>query len=323
MQKIMRTIALITALAALLAACGVQAALAAHAGQTVNILLMDSETEGDGFFIAIPVIVSLDLSKHSIRAVHIHNMSQISAVTREKGELTIPVNALSHCEYSEIVKAFENAFGVAIDRYINYQFVYGDFEPTLKLMGAFCPITLDIPEELTGDKKYVTVNGYMKEITGYLGTDFPPVTQAGPQVLDALQLTAYFGAMPERLWKSGDQFTMVMEEYKYNDWKYRSVVEAMKTNIARMDQAEVLAFWHVLTDGQDTDVTAEDIAAWSAIPFNFTDAEPYITVPGFEGVEMVKSGAASLPGVGSNQAQMLVYDTGAAARRVKDFLSGQ
>lgn len=323
MKKKIRSVTVITALMVLLAACGAQAASAEDAGQTVNILLMDSETDGDGFFITIPVIVSLDFANHSIRAVHIHNMSQIAAVTREKGELSIPINALSHCEYPEIINAFKNAFGVTIDRYVNYQFVYGDFEPTLKLMGAFCPITLDIPEELTGDKKFVTINGYMQEIVGYLGTDYTPIAQAGPQVLDALSLTAYFGAAPARLWESGDQFTMVMEEYKYNDMKYRAVIGGMKVKIAQMDQAEVLAFWHVLTDGQDTDVTAEDIAAWSAVPFNFIDDEPYLTVPGFEGVEMAASEASSLPGVSNYQAKMLVYDMDEAARRVRDFLSGE
>jgi hypothetical protein len=318
MKKTIRSVTIITALAVLLAACGAQAA-----GQTVNILLLDSETEDGGFYMTIPLIVSLDFANHSIRVVHIHNMTEIRAVTREKGELKIPVNALSHCEYSEIVNAFENAFGVTIDRYVNYRFVYGDFGPTLKLMGAFCPITLDIPEELTGDKKYVTVNGYMAEITSYLGTDFTPIMQAGPQELDALSLTAYFGAMPDRLWKSGDQFTMVMEEYKYNDMKYRAVIEGMKTKIAQMDQAEVLAFWHVLTDGQDTDVTAKDIAAWSAVSFNFIDDAPYLTVPGFEGVEMTASEASSLPGAGNHHSMMLSYDTAAAAQAVQAFLGGE
>ena len=323
MKKMIRSITIIAALAVLLSAFGIQA-VAADTAETVNILAIGSEREGDTFYPTMPMIISLDFATGSVRIVYFHYATQIMAVTRDAGALSIPMKALSYCDYSEIVKAFENAFGIKIDRYMNFQFVYGDHENVFLFLNALCPLTLDIPAELLGDTKYTSVNWYMGELTRGLDIEYTKLTEMTTQTMDAIGLGAYICAAPDRLWKSGDQFTMMMEEYKYQDVKYRAIIEALKSNIAQMDRDAVLAIWRLLLDGQETDITAEDIAAWSEAGLNFIgDTPPLLTVPGFEGVEMVESEAKSVLGVRSYYAQMLVYDTAAAAQRVQEFLSGE
>jgi hypothetical protein len=322
-MKTIKRIAAMTAALVLLFVCGAQAAAADAAGQTVNVLVLASETMGDSFFPIVPMIVSLDLAKGTVRVVYFYFEAQIFAETQKYGALSIPMSLLSHCEIPEIVRAYENTFGITIDRHLIYRYEYGSYEPAAEMYDLFCPITLDIPEEILGTAKYTTLNGNMKALSKSMKRDYTPVEQAGPQALDTVGFLAYFSSIPDRVWESGDRFTMAMEDYKYWDMKNRAVIEALGPVLEAADPSLVQAFLQLAIRDQITDITVEDIAAWSSAPFRFSADTSYFTVPGFEGVELKDGDAGALPGVDSYQAAMLAYDTETIAASLRAFLNGE
>jgi hypothetical protein len=321
MRKILKTTAMITLFVLLLAACGAQAAPAGDAGQTMNLLLLVCEGSGNSYYVIQPMILTFDFLKNSIRVVNFYYQTQIFSVTRKGEALSMPINFFAYCDTAEIVKAFENTYGITVDRYVIYK--YGDYKMPGEAFELLCPLVLDIPEELMGDEEYTTFNGTMKAVSRIMHMDYTKVTQPGPQEIGPVGLVSYYATYPDRIWASGDRFTMMMEDYKYWDAKNLAVLEALKKKIAQMDQESVLTIWSLMTEGQDTNVTGEDIAAWSQIPFRLPDEAFYCTAPGFTGVEMADFDAGALTGVRGYDAKMLVYDNDAMAQKIRDFIYGQ
>lgn len=321
-MKTAKKLAAVSAAIVLLFACCAQASAAEPGGQTVNVLVLASETAGDSFFPIMPMLVSLDLAGGTVRVVFFYFQTQIFAQSERYGALSIPMSLLPQCEIPEIVGAYEQTFGVSIDRYLIYRYKYGSYAPAAAIYDLFCPITLDISEELMGSAKYTTVNGNMKALSKSMKREYAPVEQAGPQVLDTVGFLAYYAAIPDRVWESNDPFTMAMEDYKLWDQKNRAVVTALGPVLAAADPALVQTFLQLATKEQLTDITADDVAVWSSMSFRFADA-PYFTVPGFEGVEWKEGDADALPGVDSYQARMLSYDTAALSADLYAFLYGE
>lgn len=321
MRKILKTTTMITVFVLLLAACGAPAALAGDAGQTMNVLLLVCEGSGGSYYVIQPMILTFDFSENSVRVINFYYQTQVYAVTKKGESLSMPINFFAYCDTAEIVKAFENTYGIPIDRYVIYQ--YGNYKTPGAAFELLCPLTLDIPEEWMGDEEYTTFNGTMKAVSKIMHMDYTKVTQPGPQEIGPVGLVSYYATIPDRIWASGDRFTMMMEDYRYWDAKNLAVLEALRPKIAQMDQDAVLAIWSLMTEGQDTNLTGEDIAAWSQIPFRFPDEAFYFTVPGFEGVEMADFDAGALTGVRGYDAKMLVYDNAAMAQKIRDFIYGQ
>ncbi|MFH1879295.1 MAG: hypothetical protein ABIK64_00715 [Bacillota bacterium] len=320
MKKFQKSVTAVAVLIVLLAACGAQAAAAEAETPTVNILLLASEDTGDSFFPIMPMIVSLDLQNRSVKVINFYFQTQIFA-TAETGEaLSVPMSLLPHCEIPEIVKAYENTYGIPIDRYLIYLYEYGSYEPIADVYDLLFPITLDIPEEFLGSAKYTTINGNMKALSKSMKREYTPIEEAGPHALGSVGFLAYYGAIPDRVWESGDRFTMAMEDYKLWDMKNRAVIEGLRPMIALMDGDTVLSFLKLFIKDQTTDITEEDIARWSLAGLNLAVDSPYLTVPGFEGVEMQTGDAGSLKGISEYQLQMLKYDNEAIAQAIHTFL---
>ncbi|MFH1879299.1 MAG: hypothetical protein ABIK64_00735 [Bacillota bacterium] len=323
MRKQMKIVTLIMALIVMLTAFGIPTAAAESQTQILNILFLVCEGTGKAFTPMMPMIVTLDFEKTSIRVISFYYQTQIDAVTKKGKALSMPMNFLSYCDLPEIVKAYENTFGIPIDRYLVYQYRYGSYEPVVGVFDMLGSVTLDVSGEVLGDEEYTTINGNMKALSKSMKREYTPVTQAGPQALDSLGLIAYYSAIPDRVWASGDRFTMMMEDYKFWDAKNRAVIEALKPIISLMSTGVSHAFLQLITGNQITDITADDIAAWAVIPFNFPDEAPYFTAPGFEGVEMRDFDAGALTGVGGYDAKMLSYDNAAMIAHIREFIYGQ
>ncbi|MBN1776770.1 MAG: hypothetical protein JW811_01490 [Clostridiales bacterium] len=318
MKKHTKIIALLTALVLLLAAGGVSAA-AEGAGQTVNILLLACES---GYPIS-PLIVSLDFEQKTVKVVNFYYQTQINAVTKKGESLSMPMNFLLYCDTEEIVKAYENTFGIPIDRYVIFSYTYGNFQPAIQGFDMLTPVIVDIPEELLGNEQYTTINGNMKPLAGVLNREYTLITQAGPNALDAVGIVSYIGAIPDWVWSSGDRFTMMMEDYKYWDAKYRALIEGLRPNIAAFDHDAALAFWQRMVADQATDITGDDIALWSQTLCNFPEDAPYLTIPGFEGVTMQDFDANALTGVYGYDAKMFAYDGDAISAIIRAFIAGE
>jgi hypothetical protein len=327
MRKLNKSIAIIMALIVLFAVPGAQAAQAGNESQTVNVLVLASENLGKTFFPIMPMIISLNLTDHSVKVINFYFRTQIFAVTREAGELSIPMSLLPQCDLPEIVKAYENTYGIKIDRYLIYQYKYGSFEPIADVYDLLFPITLEIPEEFLGNAEYTTMNGNMKSLSKSMHREYTQIAQAGPQELGAVGFLAYYSSIPDRVWESGDPLTMAMEDYKLWDMKNRAVIEGLRPIMARMDSNTVLSFLKLFVKDQITDITEEDMAAWSAAwaaaPFSFPVDSPYLTVPGFEGVEIQDGAVGALRGVDAYQCTMLAYDNDAAAQTIQRFIYGE
>ena len=64
--------------------------------------------------------------------------------------MSVPINFLSYCDTDEIVKAFENTFGITIDRYLIFKREYESYGTFIDVYNLFCPMTLDVPQEVMG-----------------------------------------------------------------------------------------------------------------------------------------------------------------------------
>ena len=319
MKKHTKIIALLTALVLLLAAGGMQAAAAEDAGQTVNILLLACE----GGYPISPLIVSLDFTQKTIKVVNFYFQTQIDAVTKKGESLSMPMNFLLYCDTAEIVKAYENTFGIPIDRYVIFTYAYGNFEPAIQGFDMLTPVTVDIPEELLGTEQYTTINGNMKPLAGVLNREYTLITQAGPNALDAVGIVSYIGAIPDWVWDSGDRYTMMMEDYKYWDAKYQALIEGLRPNIAALDHDAILAFWQHMVADQTTNITEDDITLWSQTLYNFPEDAPYLTIPGFEGVTIQDFDANALVGISGYDVKMFVYDNDAISAMIQAFIGGE
>jgi len=317
MKKGIRSIALIMAMVLLLSVCGAPARASESAAQHVNVLALLCE----GSYVIVPLVLTFDLEKNTVRIINFFYQTQIDAVTKKGSALSMPMTFLGYCEPGEIVKAYENTFGIPIDKYIFYD--YSNYKTVVSAFGLLCPVTLEISDEVMGDEEYSTINGTMKMFAKSLKFEYTPLTQAGIQALDALALLAYLVTIPDRIWESGDRFTMMMEDYAYWDAKERAVIEALRPVISQMDPDAVLAFAQQALEDQETDITQKDLAAMFSAVFTFPQEEPYFTVPGFEGVEMEDFDANALTGVYGYDSKMLVYDNEAMARRIRAFIYGE
>ena len=319
MIKINRIVTLVTALALLIMACG---GPAAAEGQTVNILVLASQIGNDAFFPTAAAIVSLHTSEQTVKLISFCIQTQVTAVTRDAGAMSVPINFLSYCDTDEIVKAFENTFGITIDRYLIFKREYESYGTFIDVYNLFCPVTLDIPQEVMGDGEYSPINWQLQSIADVLGVDYAPVTQTGTQELDAMKVISYIAAYPAIDWDNVDWIAGTMEDYILWDFKVRAMLAAAKPKAAQMDSDAVRTLCTLITDGQETDITADDIAAWSQIPFAFAD-DAYLTVPGFESAEVRDFDASPLTEPGMFGHRIMAYDSGAITESIQNFVYGQ
>ncbi|MBN1776767.1 MAG: hypothetical protein JW811_01470 [Clostridiales bacterium] len=322
MKKSLKMLSAVTALILLLMACGVPAA-AESAGDVVNLLILASEDMGNSYFPIMPMILSLNLKTLDARLINFYFQTQIFAVAKNGEEISVPMSLLPNCEVSEIVKAYENTFGIPIDRYLIYVYQYGSYSPIVDVFDMMFPITLDIPEEILGTAQYTTINGNMKSIANTLKRQYSPIEQAGPHELDAVGYLAYYCAIPDYVWGSGDRLSNTLEDYKYWDMKNEAVIEAFRPIIGLMSPDTVAMLIRMLVSGQLTDITEDDIVLWSTAGLNFAADSPYLTVPGFEGVELQGGNIGSLKGISAYQNMMLTYDNEAVKQQIQAFLYGE
>ena len=277
---------------------------------------------GDDFYPTAAAIISLNSEEQTIKVVNFCMQTQITAVTRQAGEMFVPLNFLRFCDVDEIVGAFETTFGIMIDRYLIYRREYDDYKTFFDLYSLFSPMTLDIPETIIGDEAYSPINEYLGLIAGSLGVDYAPIERAGTQELDAMKAISYVSAYPAIDWENMDWIAGTMEDYAIWDSKVRAVLGAVKPMVAHMDSGWLSTFCTLATDGQETNITADDIAAWSGIPFVFAE-EAYLTVPGFEGSEVREFDSTALTDPGLFGVRIMVYDTEAAAASIREYIAGQ
>lgn len=312
----------LTALVILFLTIVAPAATVADSGQTVNILILVGDGTSGTFNPIAPFILSLDGSSQTARVIGFSISTRIAAVTREAGETSISMGYLSHCETGEIVKAYETTFGIPIDRYLFLAYQYGSFESLVGALDMLCPVTLDIPEILMGDTQFTTVNGNMPMFAEAMNREYTLVAGAQAQELDTVGFISYFAAAPSININTVDWIVYPMDSYRLWDMKCQAALKAFIPRISRMDQAEVLAFWTLITDGQDTDITADDIGRWSAIPYSFP-ADCYLSVPGFENAKAQEFDASAFTSYNFFPQMLLAYDSEAVISQIHTFISGE
>ena len=153
----------------------------------------------DGDYPIMPFILTMDYNTGNIRFINFYLSTQINAVTKDGSEVSMPMTFLSHCETPEIVKAYENTYGITIDRYIIFKY---DTEKTIEILNKLGPIKLIIPEEFLGDEEHSSINGNMQYYGESLDMEPKPVDGAGEHELDSLGLFSFFHTIPERVWES-------------------------------------------------------------------------------------------------------------------------
>ena len=101
-----------------------------------------------------------------------------------------------------------------------------------------------------------------------------------------------------------------------------AVIEALRPIIGLMTPDTVAMLMQMLVADQQTDITQKDIALWSAAGLNLDADAPYLTVPGFEGIDLVTGDIGSLSGISAYQNKMLSYDSEAIKQQIREFLYG-
>lgn len=322
-KTLFRLILILTALAVLTTAAPAALAEAADSANDIrNMLVIAGEDMGDGYFPLLVLVFSADFTEKTIKVINFYYTTQVNAVAKNGEAVSIPMSLLPVCDDTEIVKAFENTFGIPIERYLIYVYKSNSYEPFLDVFDQVDPITVDIPEEVLGTAQHSTVNGNMKAIAGASKREYTPIQSAGLQELNGVGILSYYTAIPARIWASGDTFTNVMEDYKYWDNKNAVLFSALRAIIGMMGPDASAAILRTLLTGQDTDMTDEQIAIISGAGLNFAPGVCYMTVPGFEGVEMVVGDTGTLKGVSTFQKQMLTYDSEAIRQQIHTFLYG-
>jgi len=291
---------------------------AARTADTETILFLICEGTGNSFYPIMPFLLTADRDTGECRFTHFYYMTRIEAVTKKGETVSMPMSFLSYCDTTEIVKAYENTFGIRIDRYLIYKY---DYQQVLDLLDTLCPVTVDVPEEFMGDAEYSTINGNMKAFARQFGREAVPLEHAGEQTLDSLGLFSYFHTIPDRVW-AGDRFDNLMEDYRLWDQKNRTMIAVFKSLAGLMGEDAVAAAFRLMTDGQDTNLTDGDIAAWSAMIANQPEGMmPYFTFPGYDGVEMQDFNAKALTGTAGYDAKMLACGDETTAEALRAFLS--
>ena len=115
-------------------------------------------------------------------------------------------------------------------------------------------------------REYSPINWQLQSIADVLGADYTPVTQTGTQELDAMKVISYIAAYPAIDWENVDWIAGTMEDYILWDLKVRAMLAAVKPKVAQMDSDAVRTLCTLITDGQETDITADDIGAVVANP---------------------------------------------------------
>lgn len=286
-----------------------------------NILFIACEGSEESFFPIMPFILTMDYNTNSIRFTNFYLSTQIDAVTKKGDKISMPMTFLNQCDTEEIVKAYENTYGIKIDRYIIFKY---DNKKTIEILSELGPIKLFIPEEFLGDKEYTTINGNMEHYGKSLDMEPKPVDESGEQELDSLGLFSFFHTIPERVWESDDRFTNMMEDYRLWDEKNQTVIAALKPLLKLLGEDKVSGLWKLVAQGQDTNITDEDIAKWSKLLVNLpAEKTPYFTVPGFEDVEFADFDAKALTGISGYDVKMLTYDNEKMAEDLQKFINAE
>lgn len=321
-RTLFRIILVLTALAVLLTVC-VPAALAETADDIVNILLIGGEDMGSSYFPLLPLVLSFNLTRQSVKVIYFYYETQIFGTAPSGETVSIPMSLLPNLDTGEVVKAFETTYGIPINRYLIYTYDYGKCTRTLEAFDLLAPLTIDVPGEILGTAQHTTINGNMKALAGANKRDYTAVETAGPQQLDAVGYLAYIFAIPESVWSSGDRLTVAMADYNDADTKNRVAIAALRIVIGMKDEDTIAAFMRKFTEGQETDITEDDIALWSAFSLNLDADNPYMSVPGNEGVALQAGDIGSMTGISSYQNQMLTYDNEAFKQKIHAFLYGE
>ena len=224
-----KLITAVIVLALLLSVCGAQAAETETTAQHENVLLLLC----DGSYVIGPLILTFDWEKGTVRIIHFCYQAQINAVTKKGEAMDMPITFLLYCEPDEIVKAFETACGIPIEKYIIFD--YSAYQSVIDAFEALGPVTLEVPSEMMGDEEYSSVNGNMRVFANAVNAVYAPLKQAGVQALDELAFLSYIATTPDRIWESGDRFTMMMADYQYQVWKMQAMIEAFRPVISRLD----------------------------------------------------------------------------------------
>lgn len=322
-KTLFKSVLTLTALAVLLAACAVPAASAETADEIGNLLMIAGEDMGNTYFPLVIMVFSANFTQKTIKVISFYFETQITAVAKTGETVSIPMSLLPNCETGEIVKAFENTFGIPIDRYLIYTYTYGSYKPIIDVYDRIFPVTIDIPEEILGTAQYTTINGNMKAIAKASKRDYTPIDKAGLHDLDSVGVLAYFSSIPDRISESGDRFTKAMEDYKYWDAKHAALFNGLRPVVGLMSPDTMAMILQMLFSNQATDMTGEDIAKISAAGLNFAADSGYLTVPGFEGVELQAGDKGSLKGINAYQNMMLAYDSEAIRQQIRAFLYGE
>ena len=310
-------------LAAVLLICCAPAAVAEDM-QQVNILLIVGDGTGDTFYPTAVFIVVLDPDTCKIRVVNFDMAAQIYAKPRQAEESWMPMKFLYCCDTDAIVYAFESTFGITIDRYLFVAYEYGSFAPLLPMLDELIsrnPVEVDIPDALMGDEPYTTVNGNMPWIAEAAGRDYTPVTGTQAQALDAVGLVSYFAAYPAVDFETVDWEQYTLDSYALWDEKCAAVFEAIRPAIRKSTPDSSNAFWMMLLDGQQTNITQEDVDDWIWQPFTIGD-NAYFSVPGEHAVPE-EFDASALTGANAFPYMMLTGNPQETAAGMQTFMNGE
>jgi len=281
----------------------------------VNVLIIACEGKENSFPLNF-FLITVDNNTNEVRFTNFFYETQIDAVTTEGEPVSIPMYKLTElCDMEGIIDAFENMYGIAVDKYLIYRY---DNNMIIDIFKHMCPITVDIPEEYIGSGEG-TLKKSMERYSDSTGEEITPVDAAGEQELGPLALLSYFHTIPEWVYASEDDLTRKMEDYKYWDAKNEYALSVYKPVFELMGEQALTALGQSIMEGQDTNITDDDIAAWAKRLTELPDGKtPYLTIPGFEDIGLEK-----FEGDPMGSTMMLTYDKAEAAEKVQAFVNGE
>ena len=104
-RTLFRIMLVLTALAVLLTVC-VPAALAETADDIVNILLIGGEDMGSSYFPLLPLVLSFNLTRQSVKVIYFYYETQIFGTAPSGETVSIPMSLLPNLDTGEVVTAF-------------------------------------------------------------------------------------------------------------------------------------------------------------------------------------------------------------------------
>ena len=100
------------------------------------------------------------------------------------------------------------------------------------------------------------------------------------------------------------------------------VAHALHDVIGLLSPDTVAMLMQMLIDGQETNITHEDIAQWSAAGLNLDADNPIMSAPGLETAAMATADTTGLS-INTYQNNMLTYDSEVVAQQIQAFLYGE